>query len=84
MKTWNDLKTKVIEEYDTRKLKSDVRYKALDKILTFLSKTYGNDTDCLSKTKQQLKDEYAVYKGRNINSAESSAFNELVKQYNLM
>lgn len=30
--TWNELKKKVVEEYNRRQLKSDVRYRALDKI----------------------------------------------------
>lgn len=82
MKTWSNLRKKVVEEYDRRNLKSDVRYKALDKIISSLSQIYGENTDCLSKEKQLLKDEYAQNKGKDINDAEKSAFNELIKQFN--
>ena len=41
---WNELKELVIAEYDRRNLKSNVRYRALDKVDAFIKrKTSGND-----------------------------------------
>ena len=78
------LKQKVVQEYDRRNLKSDVRYRALDKIVLFLNHKYGEGLECLTKSKDILKDEYEQYKGGTPNSAESSAFNELFNQYSLL
>lgn len=75
------LKELVVKEYDNRHLKSDVRYKALDKIIDFLKKNYGSSTNCFSIEKQKLKHEYERYKGKDLSGAESSAFNELYNQF---
>ena len=71
----------VIREYDNRCLKSRVRYNELSKIVCFLTGKYGNSIDCLSKGKEALKREYELATGKPLNSAASSAFNELFNQY---
>ncbi|MBR4690247.1 MAG: hypothetical protein IKO90_07270 [Bacteroidales bacterium] len=68
------------EEFDRRNLKSNVRYKALEKIISFLSQKYGNDLKCFQNSKDVLKNEYEKDKGKPLNCAESSAFNELFNQ----
>lgn len=73
----------VICEYDNRFLKSRVRYNELSKIVCFLTGKYGNSIDCLSKGKEALKREYELSTGKPLNSAASSAFNELFNQYSL-
>ena len=75
------LKQFVVQEYDNRNLKSEVRYKALDKIVNFLGRRYGYGIDCLSKGKEVLKLEYEKDKKKVLNSAEKSAFNELFNQF---
>lgn len=69
------------EEFDRRNLKSDVRYRALEKIVDFLSRKYGNELICFQIGKDTLKNEYEKDKGKPLNCAESSAFNELFNQF---
>lgn len=68
------------EEFDRRNLKSNVRYKALEKIVNFLFHKYGNDLICFQNGKDTLKKEYEKDKGKPLNCAESCAFNELFNQ----
>jgi len=75
------LQKKVVEEFDRRQLKSEVRYRALNKIIDFLISKYGNDANILSKGKEILKKAYEQYKGKELNGAEKGAFNELFNQY---
>ena len=69
------------EEFDRRNLKRNVRYKALDKIVNFLSQKHGNNLKCFQNSKDVLKNEYEKDKGKILNSAEKSAFNELFNQF---
>lgn len=82
--TWNELKGRTKAEYDSRNLKSDVRYKALNKIETFLLEKYNNVKKdvrtALPSDKKKLKQAYEEYAGKNINSAESSVINEIYNQ----
>ena len=77
------LQSLVKQEYDSRCLKSRVRYNELSKVVNFLRLKYGNSTDCFSKGKDVLKQEYEEATGNKINSAASSAFNELFNQFAL-
>ena len=70
----------VIKEYDSRSLKSRVRYNELSKVVHFLIGKYGNGLDCMSKGKDTLKHEYELATGKKLNGAASSAFNELFNQ----
>lgn len=70
----------VIREYDSRSLKSRVRYNELSKVVHFLICKYGNGLDCMSKSKDTLKHEYELATGKKLNGAASSAFNELFNQ----
>ena len=42
---WNELKKRIIDEYNRRNLKSKARYRALNKIEDFLKKQYPNILD---------------------------------------
>ena len=77
------LKKRVIAEYDSRNLKSDVRYSTLKKIDTFLKEQYfsmSEDVKSLPADKNDVKDAYRKYKGAEPNSAESSVINEIYNQ----
>lgn len=77
------LQSLVVQEYDSRCLKSRVRYNELSKVVNFLRLKYGNNTNCFSKGKDVLKFEYEEAIGKRLNSAASSAFNELFNQLTL-
>ena len=86
--TWNELKKKVVEAYNRRQLKSDVRYRALDKIGDFLKKKYPdvieNATSLLNINRDDIKEDYRKSKPTGkISGAESSAFNEIYNQLNI-
>ena len=74
------LKALVIEELDSRELKSKARYSALDKIVPFIKKQYDVDVASLPASKEELKAAYEKDKGSAINGAESSVINELYNQ----
>ncbi len=75
------LKTLVCDEYDKRELESNVRYKALDKVIAFCKeKGYTS----LPADKEAFKNDYENCKGKKLNSAESSAINEFYNQYNML
>lgn len=74
------LKALVIEELDSRELKSRARYSALDRVIPFIKKQYGVDASSLPASKDELKGAYEEYKGKILNSAESSVINELYNQ----
>lgn len=82
--TWNELKKRIIAEYDSRNLKSQARYKALDKIEDFIKQCHPQAMAEITKLtaidKQYLKEQYAQQKGDNINGAESSVINEIYNQ----
>lgn len=73
----------VIREYDSRNLKSRVRYNELNKVIHFFTEKYGNSLECMSKGKDKLKHEYELALGKKLNSAASSAFNELFNQFQM-
>ena len=82
MKTLQTLQNNVKEEYDSRNLKCNARYNALDKIIDFIKTKYKGDSSILQCPKKEFKSLYESYKGKELNSAESSAINELYNQYN--
>lgn len=79
-----ELKRIVVKEYDSRNLKSGVRYTALNKIVDFLHRKYGDGTDCFRRNKEELKGVYELEgkDGKDLNGAEKSVFNELYNQFN--
>lgn len=80
---WEELKKRIIAEYDSRNLKSNVRYSALEKIDAFLRKQYPSiidDVKSLSADKSVVKGTYKEYKGSELNGAESSVINEIYNQ----
>ena len=60
--TIDNLKALVVSEYDNRALKSNVRYKALDKIVEFVKSKYGVDIAMLPSDKIVIKLAYEEYK----------------------
>lgn len=78
--TIEQLKTLVEEELNSRNLKSEVRFSALNKVVPFIKKQYGVDASSLPASKDELKGAYEKYKGKILNSAESSVINELYNQ----
>lgn len=78
--TIEQLKALVIEELDSRNLKSRVRYSVLDKIIPFIKRLYGVEVFSLPKSKEELKVAYEKDKGSAISGAESSVINELYNQ----
>ncbi len=78
--TIEQLKALVEEELNSRNLKSRVRFSALNKVTPFIKKQYGVDASSLPASKDELKDAYEKYKGKILNSAESSVINELYNQ----
>lgn len=81
---WNELKQRIISEYDSRNLKSKVRYDAIGKIENFIKQRHpqamAEVTKLTAIDKQHLKDQYTQQKGKNINGAESSVINEIYNQ----
>lgn len=78
----DELQQKVIAEFDSRNLKSSVRYNQLEHIVNYLKNRYGNVVDCLSQGKDVLKEEYRKYREKeNLSGAEKSAFNEMYNQW---
>ena len=78
--TIEQLKTKVEEELNSRELKSKARFYALDKVIPFIKDQYGFDAASLPTSKEDMKGAYKIYKGKDLNSAESSVINELYNQ----
>lgn len=81
--TTKDLFKFVNDEYESRNLKSNVRFNALEKVKDFVKKRYNDDVSCFRQNKNDFKDEYEKYKGKLLNGAESSAINELYNQFML-
>lgn len=78
--TIEQLKALIVEELDSRELKSRARYSALDKIVLFIKKQYGVNATSLLASKEELKAAYEKDKGSAIDGAESSVINELYNQ----
>ena len=78
--TIEQLKALIVEELDSRELKSRARYSALDKVVPFIKKQYGVNTTSLPASKEEVKLAYEKDKGCEINGAESSVINELYNQ----
>lgn len=82
--TWNELKKRIIAEYDSRNLNSKVRYNAIDKIEDFITQynpqAIEEVKELITIDKQCLKKQYTKQKGKNISGAEISAINEIYNQ----
>lgn len=79
--TLQELVSSVRKEYDSRNLKSTARYSALNKVANYIVGCHGGNLSVFNKDKDDFKDAYKKYKGKELNSAESSAINELYNQY---
>lgn len=84
---FEEIKEMVIREYDTRGLKSDVRYKALDDFDRILKSNkqlleLWNDVSKFPDNKNVMKAIYEKIKGKSLNSAQSSMINEVYNQLN--
>lgn len=81
--TLQDLRLKVREEFDRRDLKSNTRYRALDKVIAYIKEYHNGSLSVLQNNKQEFKNQYENYKsriGQAFSSAESSAINEMYNQ----
>lgn len=86
---WNELKKRVAAEYDRRQLKSDARYRALDKIGDYLKACHKdvvtNISALMNIDRDDLKEEYRNHKpNKKISDAEISAFNEIYNQLRML
>ncbi|MCX4334833.1 MAG: hypothetical protein OSJ55_08135 [Bacteroidales bacterium] len=82
---WNELKKRIVAEYDSRNLKSNVRYNAIDKIEDFIRQYYPQVIKDVKELehidKKDLKMQYEQkWKRTRINGAESSVINEIYNQ----
>lgn len=83
--TLDDLTIRVRNEFDKRNLKSRTRYRALDKIVSYIKESHNGCISILQKSKLEFKSQYEDYKtsiGQAFSSAESSAINEIYNQLN--
>lgn len=80
--TLQELKNRVCQEFDRRKLKSNARYNALEKVVEYILKKHNGNLEVLFNPKDDFKNLYERHKGSDINSAESSAINEMYNQLN--
>lgn len=81
---WEELKKLVIAEYDRRNLASNVRYRSLDRIESFI-KTSPQAMDSiellLKVDKKVIKESYREFRGvERLNGADSSCINEIYNQ----
>ena len=82
--TWTELKKTIIAEYDSRNLKSRVRYNAIERIEIIIEQHHAQAIKEVKKLmvvdKQCLKKQYAEQKGKSISGAESSVIDEIYNQ----
>lgn len=76
-----DLKNSVIAVYQSRLLKSNTRYYALDRVLDFVRNNGG--IDCFQVNKDEFKRKYVNCTGHT-GGSDSSAINELYTQYHYL
>lgn len=81
---WEGLKKLVMSEYDKRNLVSDVRYRSLNRIESFI-KTSPQVMDSiellLQVDKKVIKESYRVFIGvERLSGADSSCINEIYNQ----
>lgn len=79
------MKKRIVAEYDSRNLKSNVRYNAIDKIEDFIRQYYPQVIKDVKELehidKKDLKMQYEQkWKRTRINGAESSVINEIYNQ----
>lgn len=75
------LKELVIQEYDLRHLKSNTRYKALDKVIQYIQRYHNGDSSCLSIDKSDFTKRFEECTDSK-SCAAKSAINELYNQFN--
>ena len=80
--TWKELKKTIIAEYDSRNLKSRVRYNAIERIEIFIehAQAIKEVKKLMVVDKQCLKKQYVEQKGKSISGAESSVIDEIYNQ----
>ena len=80
-----ELSYKVRQEYDTRDLKCDTRYRALNNVINYVRECHGGKLSIFNRPKEDFKHIYENYKisiGKKCSSAEKSAINEIYNQLN--
>ena len=82
--TWTELKKIIIAEYDSRNLKSRVRYNAIERIEILIEQHHAPAIKEVKKLmvvdKQCLKKQYVEQKEKSISGAESSVIDEIYNQ----
>ena len=79
----HELEIKVRKEFDRRNLKSNVRYRYLDQIVSYIRDYHNGNILVLEKPKTEFKSLYKKYKesiGKAFSQAENSAINEIYNQ----
>lgn len=74
------------KEYDSRNLKCNARYTALNNVAGYIRDRFGGDSNVLNKPKDTFREMYKAYKvslGKKMSDAEKSVINEMYKQYGL-
>ena len=82
--TVTEIRNKVLAELDSRDLAQPLRRKrALEQVLNYInhSQYCSNGKVLLPSDKNHFKQEYKIYKGKELSGAEESAINEMYKQY---
>ena len=79
--TLQELTLLVRQKFDRCNLKRNVRYNALNHVAKFIREKYNGNLEVLYKPKDEFKRLYENYKDKKINGAESSAINEIYKQF---
>lgn len=74
------LKALTIREFDSRNLKSRVRYNALNHVIDFIKSYYNGDTKCLERNKNDFCQAFVEQTGY-VSNAGRAAINELYNQY---
>lgn len=81
--TLEEIAIKVRKELDRRNLKSNARYRALDKIVSYIRDFHNGSITVLQTPKSEFKHQYENYKiciGQAFSGAENSAINEIYNQ----
>lgn len=81
--TLEEIAIKVRKELDRRNLKSNARYRALDKIVSYIRDFHNGSISVLQTPKSEFKHQYENYKigiGQAFSGAENSAINEIYNQ----
>lgn len=78
------LQRAVIDEFDSRNLKSRTRYNTLSNVIKFINAVYKGNVSCLGMDKAKFKEQFTQYNHSTFSGAANGAINELFNQYALL